>query len=237
LRTRKSIAGPKKSGQEASAVKDPITGELHVDKETIKKTTLSYCKSNLQGNTPDETVEELVKERKIEQLKKMRDEEEALEIEYEDFEEVLMKFKRKATHTYDFLTKSGLGFQKAIFEVCKRIIDKEEIPESFRKTTLIMIWKMKGPMNVLKNNRFLHMKDVLARTVDALVVSKMKDQLVESSSIYQVGGLPGHSIHEHLLTLKTVMAGMEENKRGFIFLAIDFVSFFFLVSFLILVSH
>ena len=85
---------------------------------------------------------------------------------------------------------------------------------------------MKGPMNVLKNNRFLHMKDVLARTVDALVVSKMKQQLVDSSSIYQVGGLPGHSIHEHLLTLKTVMAGMEEKKRGFIFLAIDFVSFF-----------
>ena len=100
----------------------------------------------------------------------MRDEEEALEIKYEDFEEVLMKFKRKATHTYDFLTKSGLGFQKGIFEVCKRIIDKEEIPESCRKTTLIMIWKMKGQMNVLKNNRLLHMKDVLARTVDALVV-------------------------------------------------------------------
>jgi hypothetical protein len=51
-------------------------------------------------------------------------------------------------------------------------------------------------------------------------------QLVESSSIYQVGGLPGHSIHEHLLSLKTVMAGMEEKKKGFIFLAIDFVSFF-----------
>ena len=89
-----------------------------------------------------------------------------------------------------------------------------------------MIWKMKGPMNILKNNRFLHMKEVLARTVDALVVSKMKEQLVESSSIYQVGGLPGHSVNEHLLTLKTVMAVMEERKKGFIFLMIDFVSFF-----------
>ena len=76
-------------------MKDPITGELHVDKETIKKTTLSYCKNNLQGNTPDETVKELVKQRKIQQLRKMKEEEEALEIEYEDFEDVLGKFKRK----------------------------------------------------------------------------------------------------------------------------------------------
>ena len=29
-------------------------------------------------------------------------------------------------------------------------------------------------MDILKNNRFLHMKSILARTVDALVVDKMK---------------------------------------------------------------
>ena len=57
---------------------------------------------------------------------------------------------------------------------------------------------------MLKNNRFLHIKNVLARTVDALIVAKMKQPIVDSSSIYQVGGLPGHSTQEHLLTLKTV---------------------------------
>ena len=70
------------------------------------------------------------------------------------------------------------------------------------------------------------MKDVLAGTVDALIVAKMKTQIIDSSSIYQVGGLPGHSIHEHLLTLKTVMASKEQEKKGFLFLVIDFVSFF-----------
>ena len=89
-----------------------------------------------------------------------------------------------------------------------------------------MIWKRKGPMNILKNNCFLHIKSVLARTVDALVVANMKQKITESSSIYQVGGLPGHSIGEHLLTLKTVMACKEKENKGFIFLLIDFVSFF-----------
>ena len=61
------------------------------------------------------------------------------------------------------------------------------------------------------------MKEVLARTVYALVVAKMKQPIIESSSIYQVGGLPGHSIHEHLLTLKTVMACKEKKYEGLIF--------------------
>ena len=150
--------------------------------------------------------------------------EDTLEIDIEDFKDVVTKFSKKAFNTYDFLTKSGLKYQEAIYELCKGTIEKEEVPKCFNKTTLIMIWKMKGPMNILKNNRFLHMKNVLARTVDALGVSKMKDELVKASSIYQVGGLPGHIVNEHLLFLKTVMA--EKEKKGFIFLVIDFVSFF-----------
>ena len=157
---------------------------------------LSYCVNNLLGNTPDETVKEDVEKRKREQLQKIEeDNEDTLEVDIDDFKDVMAKFKTKSTKTYDFFIKSGLSYQNTIFKFCKRIIDKEEIPESFKKTTLIMIWKMKGPMNMLKNNRFLHMKDVLARTVDALVVVKMKKQLVESSSKYQVGGLPGHSVN------------------------------------------
>ena len=56
---------------------------------------------------------------------------------------------------------------------------------------LYMIWKRKGAMDVLSNNRFLHMKGVLARTVDALIVDQMKEQLVKSATIYQLVGCQG----------------------------------------------
>ena len=125
----------------------------------------------------------------------MEEEEESLEIEHEDFIEVIEKFASKPTKTYDFLIKSGKKYQDAMFSLCKRVIDQEDLPNSFRKTTLYMIWKRKGPMNMLKNNRFLHMKEVMPRTLDALIVAKMKQEIIDSSSIYQVGGLPGHSIH------------------------------------------
>jgi hypothetical protein len=81
-------------------------------------------------------------------------------------------------------------------------------------------------MDMLKNNRFLHMKNVLARTVDSLVVKEMKSPLISRLSIYQVGGLPGHSIAEHLLTIKTVMARMEDIGEGVLFLVMDIISFF-----------
>ena len=135
---------------------------------------------------------------------------ECFEVLREDFENVLAKFKTKDTKIYDFLIKAGDKNKEAIFKLCKRIKDTEEIPESFYKTVLIIIWKRKGPMEVLKNNRFLHMKEVLAPTVDALVVNQIKEPLTSRLSIYQVG----HSIYEQLLTLKTVLARMEETGGG-----------------------
>ena len=103
-----------------------------------------------------------------------------MEVEEDDFNEVLKKFSIKNTKTYDFLLKAGDKYKKDMFKLCKRVIENEEIPDNFRKTTLYMIWKSKGPMNILKNNRFLHMKSVMARTVDAIVVGEMKETIVNS---------------------------------------------------------
>ena len=224
---KKDIAGPKKAPQEAAAIKDPKTGELLVNKEDIKKATLEYCVNNLKNNVPASDVKETVYKRKREQTELMNDKNgETFDVTYEDFEEVLAKFTMKSTKTYDFLLNAGLNYRKAIFTFCKRVIDEEDIPECFHLTTLVMIWKRKGAMDVLKNNRFLHMKNVLARTVDALVVKEMKSPLISRLSIYQVGGLPGHSIAEHLLTIKTVMARMEDIGEGVLFLVMDIISFF-----------
>ena len=224
---RKQITGPKKGSQEASAIRDPKTGDVIVDKEQIKNATLKYCAENLKNNEPDDGMKYSVNMKKAEQLKIMNNKSgEGFEVTEDDFETVLDKFKTKDTKTYDFLLNAGKRYREAIFLLIKRIIDEEEVPDSFRKTILIMIWKRKGPMDILKNNRFLHMKETLARTVDAIVVNKMKEPLISKLSIYQVGGLPGHSILEHLLTLETVLARMEEIGCGFIFLVMDLVSFF-----------
>ena len=188
---------------------------------------MEYVVNNLKGNKPDEEVKEMVNMRRAIQWDKMKDKSgESFEINEDDFDNVLEKFKSKPTKTYDFLLKSGKKYQKAIYELCKTMIEEEEFPTCFRQTILHMIWKRKGAMDVLKNNRFLHMKGVYARTVDALVVDKLKEPLVKSATIYQIGGLPGHSINEHLITLKTIMAWAEVAKTGIVFLIMDIMSFF-----------
>ena len=90
FRIRKSIAGPKNVGQEASSIKYPDTGELLVNMDEIKRATVKYCADNLTGNKPDKTVEAIVKQIKIDKIKIMEeDREETLEVEHEDFLEVV----------------------------------------------------------------------------------------------------------------------------------------------------
>ena len=114
-----------------------------------------------------------------------------------------------------------------MFKLCKKMIDTEEFPYSFRKTILFMIWKQKGPSEVLKNSRFIHMKEgFLPRTCEALVVEKMKKCILDSSSKYQVGGQPGHSPEEHIFTVKSVCAMLEKENRGMIITLVDIIAFF-----------
>ena len=169
----------------------------------------------------------MINQRRNIQLNKMKERSgETFVLEDDDFETVLTKFKSKQTKTYDFLIKAGVKYQKAIFLLCKTIIENEDFPRSFRKTTLYMIWKRKGAMDILSNNRFLHMKNILARTVDALIVNQLNEPLINKATIYQIGGLPGHSINEHLITVKTIMAWAEVKEKVIVFLIMDIMSFF-----------
>ena len=82
------------------------------------------------------------------------DDDDSLEVEEDDFNDILHRFSKKNTKTYDFLIKAGSKYHTVMFKLCKRIIEKEDIPEKFKETTLYMIWKGKPPMNILKNHRF-----------------------------------------------------------------------------------
>ena len=53
-------------------------------------------------------------------------------------------------------------------------------------------------MNILKNNRSIYLKDVLPSIVEAMTVNTMKDTIINEASMYQAGGLPGHSADEYV---------------------------------------
>ena len=185
------IAGKKKAAQEVQAIRDPETGELVVSNTKIKEVTLKYCLNTLKNNEPEEDMKELIKLKEKVHALRMRTKE--LDREYEITEEeyffTLWKFKTKNSATYHFITKAGHKFQLAILNLCRRFIENETFPKRFNLTTLIQLPK-KGSAQELNNKRFIHMKEWLARLVEALTVQPMKEDIFEAGTKFQIGGCP-----------------------------------------------
>ena len=79
-----------------------------------------------------------------------------------------------------------------------------------------MIWKRKGGQEILKNSSFIHLtENYLPRTVESLVVNKMKDNILSKSTMYQIGGQPGHSTEEHLFSIKSLIELLEVKEQGY----------------------
>ena len=60
------------------------------------------------------------------------------------FEKSLELLKKKAGEKYKFILKSGQAFKSALFNLFKYIWEKEKKPDSWRKTTLIQLFKGQG---------------------------------------------------------------------------------------------
>ena len=226
FKMKEVITGPKKGSQVPTAIRNPATGDLVVSNEEIKNVTLAYCVANLTNKSSEVNrgleLKEYLHKKRMEEM-----DEEECDIATNDFKGVLDKFSKKKTKSYDFILNAGDKFKDSIFKLCTKMISKAEFPVSFRKTMLHMIWKGKGPAEILKNSRFIHMKEwYLPRTVEALVVSKMKECILRSSSKYQVGGQPGHSPEEHIYTIKSLWAMLLEEGLGLILTLVDIISFF-----------
>jgi hypothetical protein len=50
------------------------------------------------------------------------------------------------------------------------------------------------------------MKDWLPKTCEAMIVSQMKQHILDKRTKYQIGGLPGHRVEEHLISLKAIIS-------------------------------
>ena len=222
------ITGPKVKKQEQMAINDPITNKLITDKEEIKNVSLQH---NIKILTKDKCLpedEELVREKKErhEEMMKKNDEEEEWELDYEMFCKVTDKIKSKNKNMYKLLNKSGAAYRIAIFEYMKKVIKCEDIPQRYKATTLIQIWKGKGSPLSLNNMRFIHMRGWKPKLLEALVTEKMKPKIVEATPKFQLGGMPGASSVEHLVVLKTWMKSIEQYKRSGIFTVYDMKKFF-----------
>ena len=219
-----------KGAMQAHAVNHPVTGKLIVNQEEIKKVSIEYCQKVLTKNEPDEHYKELSKLKEELHKKRMcEDLDCGFKAEREVFECVLDKFKKNGKRSYDFLIKASVAYKETIFNLCKRIIEKETIPQVFRNTTLHQIWKRKPGTKKedLKANRYIHCKEWLPRTVEAIVVKEMDQHIQKATSIFQIGGKAGHRPQEHLFCVKSIIArNVIMKKKLIILVCYDITGFF-----------
>ena len=106
------------------------------------------------------------------------------------------------------------------------MIEEERFPQDFALTTLQPLWKRKGSRDDLNNHRYIHMKQWLPRLIEALTVNIMKEDIIESGSKFQIGGIPGHRVEEHLIVVKSIIQLYIARGSGVIIQLVDIQKFF-----------
>ena len=61
---------------------------------------------------------------------------------------------------------------------------------------------------------------------EALTVNKMKEDIINSGNKYQIGGIPGHRVEEHLIVVKSIIQRYMDLKSGVIIQLVDIQKFF-----------
>ena len=224
---KKKILG-NKNIVEASAIKDPKTNKLVVDIQQIKDVTLNYCKTTLENNDPEEDMKDEIEKKKKMCEAKLQETDGKFETNKEVFDSVIEKFRLSRKKNYDFLVKASKEFQHSLLKMCQAMLEKEQFPSAFKNTTLHMIFKGgKGRKENLTDNRFIHSKSWFPRLAEALLVQGgMKGPLVEGSTIYQIGGQPGHRPEELIFAIKSLIAKQRQAGKAVIIQCWDISKFF-----------
>ena len=91
---RERVIGGRKNKVLPTAIIDPKTNKLVVNKDSIKEVTLTYCVDTLTNNTPEAGFENYIKEKKQRVQQMLEKEDGCFESSIETFWNNIKKFKR-----------------------------------------------------------------------------------------------------------------------------------------------
>ena len=124
------------------------------------------------------------------------------------------------------MLKSGESYREAFFNLFENFWDTINIPEQWRKTIIIQLYKGKGPKDDFNNMRNIHTKLEIPKLFKNMLLLRARPKIVEGTSKYQIGAMPNHRSSEHLFTLKSVIALYEFIGQALILNLYDISKFF-----------
>ena len=99
---REKVIGGKKKKLASSAIVNPKTNKLVVNKDEIKEVTLKYCVDTLTSNKPEGDFQKEINEKRQEVKLMMKMDDGIFECNEETFKYNIKKFKRSGKKNYDF---------------------------------------------------------------------------------------------------------------------------------------
>ena len=225
---KKEIVGGKKAEQEPMAIKDPETDKLVTNPSEIKKVVLKHCQNVLKTRPPKPEYEEDVNAKKLIHEIRMRErvDGDIEELTLDMFNKSLREVCKKKGKKYEFILNAGYDLKNSLFFLFKRVWEEEKIPRTWKKSTLLQLFKGKASFQDLKNHRSIHMKEDYAKLYGHIVVNIAKDIMMKNMSPFQIGAIKGHRAGEHIYVLKSMMQLYETCNRPMIISYCDYASFF-----------
>ena len=148
------------------------------------------------------------------------------ELPFNQFLKIFEMLKKKPGNKYDFTVKSGKSYQLALFNLFQLVWRYETIPEKWRETTLVQLFKGRGSFSVLDNMRHLHLKDQTFKYFCHIVLSYAKETLLKNMTKFQIACKPGHRPSEHLFVIKSVINHYYKNGQGILINSFDLRKFY-----------
>ena len=102
--------------------------------------------------------------------------EDDIDLSFEKYQEVLESLKKR-TGKYMFIKEAGYSFHKVLFNLFRIIWKREEIPESWRISTIIQLPKPKTQLGVLVGMRHIHGRNEYLKFLELIILSFIKENL------------------------------------------------------------
>ena len=105
----------------------------------------------------------------------------------------------------EILKNSGKNLLNNILKMINYFLEKEEIPEELMKINIKTLYKGKGEISDLKNQRGLFLSNSILKLLEKIIQVRIDPKLEKEFSELQAGGREGRSIQEQLFTLRSIM--------------------------------
>ena len=172
-------------------MKLPTTNVLITDPTALKQIALKYCSSLLQNNSVDPQYSaEIYTENLLHYIRSIKVDTPEDILDYSDFERRIQIVSSKFGEKYKFLINAGQGLRNCLYQLFSSVCETESNPQQWRDTVRVQLYKSKGDPSSFDSQRNIHIKDLIPKLYEGILVDKSKNFLISTTSKFQIGGMP-----------------------------------------------